>query len=108
MQEYGSAVQYCDKALGLQPSNTKALLRRCRSHTGQHDYAAAAADLERLRQLDPLSIEVAEQQLALELAAQADRRKEQRVFGRMFERGSLEPAAEAAAGGSKPAGTAVS
>lgn len=89
---------YCDKALELDPANTKALLRRSRAHTGRHDYEAAAADLARLRQLDPLSPEAAEQQAALERTRQADRRKEQAVFGHMFERSQV--AAAGAAGAS--------
>ncbi|PRW44423.1 Peptidyl-prolyl cis-trans isomerase D [Chlorella sorokiniana] len=88
-KEYGAAVGFCDKALELQPGNFKALLRRCRAYTGRHDYAAAEADLETLRDLEPYSIEVAEQAMALERARQVDRRKEASVFGSMFERGSL-------------------
>lgn len=95
-QEFGTAVQYCSRALELEPANAKALLRRSKAHTGRHDYAAAAADLEALRQLDPLSIEAAEQAAALEQARQADRRQEQRVFAGMFERGRLAPEAAVA------------
>lgn len=91
------AAGYCDKALALQPSSTKALLRRSRAHTGRHDYEAAAADLAAARQLDPLSAEVAEQAAALERARVAHRRKEQAVFAHMFERGQVFP--EVAAGG---------
>ena len=120
LQEYGCAVQLCGMALQLDPTSSKALLRRSRAHTGRHDYAAAAADLDRLRsQLGETAAadqgqlwllqqqqqqqqghragsdvaaaaEVAAQQAALERVRQADRRKEQAVFARMFERGSLE------------------
>ncbi|KAI7845680.1 hypothetical protein COHA_000794 [Chlorella ohadii] len=88
-KEFGAAVTFCDKALELQPGNPKALLRRCRAHTGRHDYAAAEADLAALRAADPYSIEAAEQAVALERARQVDKRKEAAVFGSMFERGSL-------------------
>lgn len=80
---------FCDKALELQPGNPKALLRRCRAHTGRHDYEAAEADLKALRELDPFSLEVAEQAVGLERARQVDRRKEAAVFGSMFDRRSL-------------------
>ena len=82
-------MELCGKALAIDPANTKALLRRSRAHTGRHDCEAAAADLARLRQLDPFSPEAAEQAAALERARQADARKEQAVFSHMFERGSL-------------------
>lgn len=98
LQEYGSAVHCCGRALELAPGHPKALLRRSKAHTGRHDYEAAAADLEALRQADPLSMEAAEQAAALEQARQADRRKEQAVFAGMFERGRLSPEAAAAAG----------
>ena len=80
---------YCDRALELEPGNAKALLRRCRAHTGRHDYAAAEADLRALRAADPLSIDAAEQAVALKRAQQVDRRKEAVVFGSMFDRSSL-------------------
>lgn len=89
---------YCSKALELDPSNPKALLRRSRAHTGRHDYAAAEEDLAALRRADPLSVEAAEQAAALAQARQVDRRREQRTFEGMFERGRLAPEAAAAQG----------
>jgi tetratricopeptide (TPR) repeat protein len=83
-QHYGMAASYCDKALELDPGSTKALLRRSRCHTARHDYEAAAADLARVRQLDPTSLEAAEQAAALERTRAADKRKEQELFGHMF------------------------
>ncbi|KAL4858750.1 Peptidyl-prolyl cis-trans isomerase FKBP4 [Chlorella vulgaris] len=86
MQEYGSAVGFCDKALALDPTSIKALLRRSRAHTGRHEYEAAAADLASVRRLDPHSYEAAEQEAELQRTRLADRRKEQRLFADMFAR----------------------
>lgn len=85
-QEYGSAVGFCDKALALDPTSIKALLRRSRAHTGRHEYGAAAADLASVRRLDPHSYEAAEQEAELQRTRLADRRKEQRLFADMFAR----------------------
>lgn len=53
----------------------------------------AATDLAALRELDPWSPEVAEQEAALARAKRADRRKEQAVFANMFDRQAGQAAA---------------
>lgn len=110
-QEFGTAVSFCDKALALDPASTKALLRRSRAHTGRHDYAAAEADVAALRQLDPLSLEAAEQAAAVERARAAHKRREQSTFAGMFERGTLyrssQPMIKGAAAPATPAAAAT-
>jgi hypothetical protein len=61
LQEYGSAISYCSKALEVEPNNYKALLRRLKARIAWHDYEGAAADLEALRELDPWGVDVAAQ-----------------------------------------------
>ncbi len=85
-QEYGSAIEFCSKALEVDPGNFKALLRRTKARIARHDYEAAAADLAALRELDPLCAEVAEQEAALARAKAVDRRKDAATFANMFGR----------------------
>ena len=60
-QDFGQAVEACDKALALKPDNVKALLRRAKALLGRHEYARALEDLEAVKAENAqLSIQVAE------------------------------------------------
>lgn len=85
-QEFGRAVEYCDKALELEPQNVKALARRCKAHTGGHEYAEAARDLERLRLVNPGSSELSELEAALAQMQQSNRLKERETYAHMLGR----------------------
>lgn len=41
-QQFGAAVAFCGRALALEPSCCKALLRRARAHLGRHEYRVCA------------------------------------------------------------------
>ncbi len=44
-QQFGAAVAFCGRALVLEPSCCKALLRRARAHLGRHEYRVCATCL---------------------------------------------------------------
>ena len=77
-------MRYCDRALELDPRSAKALARRCRAYVGRHEYAAAEADLARLRGVDPLGGEAAELAALLARTRAADAAKDRELFGRVF------------------------
>ena len=58
---------------------------------------ASAPPHQALRELDPWSLDVAEQAAALQRVRAADKRKERSVFANMFDRGSVSAPAPAAA-----------
>lgn len=46
LQDYGLAVDFCDKALALDPGNARARLRRAKANVARHRYDLAEADLD--------------------------------------------------------------
>lgn len=56
-QDFGQAVEACNAALDLKPSNVKALLRRSKALLGRHEYGSALEDLERVKALEPWNAE---------------------------------------------------
>ncbi|KAL3157078.1 hypothetical protein ABBQ38_001325 [Trebouxia sp. C0009 RCD-2024] len=56
-QYYGEAVKWCTKALKLNRSNDRALLRRAKAHMGRHNYQKAVIDLSMLLQQDPANLD---------------------------------------------------
>jgi tetratricopeptide (TPR) repeat protein len=85
-KDFGAAVAACDAALALAPGTKKAVARRARANAGRHDHAAAAADVEALRRLDPLDPEVAELEALLRRTRVVGRRADRAAFGNMFAR----------------------
>jgi FK506-binding protein 4/5 len=67
--EHGAAVAKCTQALALPgvdgPQQVRLLLRRATAHTRRHDYAAAQADLDAVKEMEPWNedAEEAEQRL---------------------------------------------
>ncbi len=53
MGRYSAAVEYAEAALGREPGNQKALMRRAQGNRGLGLLDDAKADLERLRRLAP-------------------------------------------------------
>ncbi|KFD47855.1 hypothetical protein M513_11269 [Trichuris suis] len=53
LNETVEAIKCCDKVLGKEPSNVKALYRRAQARQGQHDYEEATADYEALLEIEP-------------------------------------------------------
>merc|ERR1719460_318536 len=70
-QDFGQAVEACNAALDLKPSNVKALLRRSKALLGRHEYGSALEDLERVKALEPWNAEAE----AVEARVRAARRR---------------------------------
>ena len=51
-QYYGEAKRWCTKALKLDASNGKALLRRAKAHMGRHNYQVTSGLREKLESLN--------------------------------------------------------
>ncbi|KAM9023353.1 sperm-associated antigen 1 isoform 2-T4 [Ara ararauna] len=53
LQDWDSALQDCEKVLGMEPGNIKALMRRATVHSQLHNYQAAIEDLDRVLCVEP-------------------------------------------------------
>eukprot|EP00887_Chlorella_sp_A99_P002559 scaffold6.g2559.t1 len=85
-KEYGAAVEFCNKALGVDPRCAKALARRCKAHARRHKAGAAAGDLAALRALDPGHAELAELEAELARVQREATESERETFAHMFDR----------------------
>jgi len=98
-KEFGAAVDICNKALEVDPGCVKAVTRRCKAFIGRHEYDAAQADVEILKQMGsgndyqtgPAAAAAAasaavELALALQHAQVVDQKNENKTFGNMFDR----------------------
>jgi Tfp pilus assembly protein PilF len=95
LQEFGAAVEFCDKALQLDGGSRKALVRRAKANIGRHEYAAASQDIMRLKEAShPYDEEVAELERTLARTQRADQRADRQTFSGMFDRaGHKQPVA---------------
>lgn len=85
-QDYGLAVEFCDKVLALDPDNARARLRRAKANVGRHQYGLADADLadaDRASGGWPAA-GVEEVRAALARARREGAASERNSFGRMF------------------------
>lgn len=85
-KDYGAAATACEAALALDARSRKALARRARAHVGRHEYAAAAADVRALQEVDAFDPEVPQLQALLKRMVEADRQADRAAFGSMFDR----------------------
>jgi len=84
-KDYGDAVRLCGEALDLDGKHVKALLRRAKALGERHEYAAAMADLERVKDLEPWNLE-AEQELGRLRSQRQKHAHEDKVrYAKMFQ-----------------------
>ncbi|XP_075998015.1 peptidyl-prolyl cis-trans isomerase FKBP4 [Genypterus blacodes] len=86
LQEPGKALENCDKALGLDESNEKALFRRGESLFGMKEYDSAKDNFQRVIELYP-SNKAAKSQVALcQKQIKQQHEKDKRLYANMFKK----------------------
>lgn len=85
-KDYGAAATACTRALALDPTCKKALVRRAKARLGRHEFRDAAEDIKNLRALDPFAPELEELEALAKRTAAADKAAERAAFGDMFSR----------------------
>jgi tetratricopeptide (TPR) repeat protein len=84
LKQYDQAVLECDRALLLDPTHTKSLLRRGKLHSLRKDDAAAARDLDKVLALDPGSSQAARALKAVKARLAKQKQDELTLYGNMF------------------------
>jgi FK506-binding protein 4/5 len=81
----GACISFCDKAVDLDATNVKALLRRAKAHTMRHEYQKAMGDLERVKDIEPWNEEAEHELQRLKQVMQKGREEQKRLYANMFQ-----------------------
>lgn len=89
MGNYEDSIKECTKALDLNPSYMKALLRRADAHEKLEHYEEAVADMTKIVDMDPLNHQAKRSILRLEPLAREKREKmKEEMMGKLKEMGN--------------------
>lgn len=80
LKKFQNAIKACDRALEMDPTSVKALLRRSKSYEGVGRYDLARKDIEKLQQLDPDSPVAKDAMKSFEKELEKQRQRERNSF----------------------------
>lgn len=83
-QKYERVIDYANKALELQPENTKALFRRGTAHMHIQDYLAAEKDFKKVLQVDPTEKATQRYMQQIEVYKEKELQKQKQMYSKMF------------------------
>jgi len=81
----GACIAFCNKAIDLDGTNVKALLRRAKAHTMRHEYQSAMGDLESVKDIEPWNEEAEHELQRLKQVMQKGREEQKRLYTNMFQ-----------------------
>ncbi|KAG8450986.1 hypothetical protein GDO86_003314 [Hymenochirus boettgeri] len=86
LQEYGKAVENCEKALTLDPLNEKGLYRRGEAHLLMNDFELAKSDFQRVLEVNPQNKAALVQSTVCQRKARAHYKRDRLLYANMFEK----------------------
>ncbi|KAM5191336.1 peptidyl-prolyl cis-trans isomerase D [Mantella aurantiaca] len=84
MSDFRAAIESCNEALEIDPSNTKALYRRAQGWQGLKDYEQALEDLKKAHELTPEDKAISSEILRVKHRIKEQKEKERAVYAKMF------------------------
>ncbi|XP_029472498.1 peptidyl-prolyl cis-trans isomerase D [Rhinatrema bivittatum] len=82
--DWRAAIESCEEALELDPSNTKALYRRAQGWQGLKDYDQALEDLKKAHEIAPEDKAISTEILRVKHKMKEQKAKEKAVYAKMF------------------------
>eukprot|EP00696_Hemimastix_kukwesjijk_P000984 gnl/Hemi2/11272_TR3897_c0_g9_i1.p1 gnl/Hemi2/11272_TR3897_c0_g9~~gnl/Hemi2/11272_TR3897_c0_g9_i1.p1 ORF type:complete len:568 (-),score=226.28 gnl/Hemi2/11272_TR3897_c0_g9_i1:223-1830(-) len=82
--DYTEATRFITKTLELDPSNVKALFRRAQISSTKKNWDEAMVDLKRVRELDPNSVEAANEFRKVQQKIKEQEQKDRAIYSKMF------------------------
>ncbi|KAM8891837.1 peptidyl-prolyl cis-trans isomerase FKBP4 isoform 2-T2 [Spinachia spinachia] len=86
LQEPNQVLENCDKALGLQPSNEKALFRRGEALFGMKEFDKARDDFQQVVELYPANKAAKSQVILCQKRIKEQHEKDKRIYANMFQK----------------------
>lgn len=83
-KEYGEAIKLMTDSHETAPRNVKVLLRRAKAYIGRHEYKAAKADLELVKDIEPFNWEAEEEMARLRRMIALDKKADKALCQSMF------------------------
>lgn len=84
LEAWESCVNYCNKALLLQPQNVKVLFRKAQAEFSQLHIEQASQDCATALTIEPTNLEVQTLQKKIQAKIKSIQKRESKVFGKMF------------------------
>ncbi|KAG8453877.1 hypothetical protein GDO86_000485 [Hymenochirus boettgeri] len=84
LSDYRAAIESCQEALEIDPSNTKALYRQAQAWQGLKDYDQALGDLKKAHELTPNDKAISNEILRVKQKIKEQKEKEKAVYAKMF------------------------
>lgn len=84
LQLWQEALDYCNEALDLNKTNTKALFRRAQAWQGLKDYSKAMEDLKKAQEITPDDKAILGEMKKVQVKIQEEKEKEKKMFAKMF------------------------
>jgi len=86
VKDYKDVIKNCDKALGFDPKNLKALYRRGNAKVSMGEYDSGREDLDQALELAPNNRAVKKARNHVKKLQRALRKKERKMYKNMFKR----------------------
>lgn len=85
-KQYQEVIQNCDKVLGVDPTNVKALYRRAQAHLANRDLVEAELDVKAGLEEEPGNADLLQLQKRVKAVAKAENQKAAQIYGKMFKK----------------------